>query len=282
MSDVVKYNFTYDMVFKSSLSNHPKSVIRLIKEFVPDLKDIDINEQVVFLDKENITGLDIQGTIFDVNVQIASNLVELEMQKKKRKYVMQNRMLKYFVDIVNNSFEKGGTYNHQACYSLWFLGFELFKDDEAFHSFELYDKDTNQRLVDDAKIITVEFVKFKEKDYNDNRWYKIFVTSDLSLLKGDDPIMNELVDEIKNLNNDKEFVLRIDARERALREQNAMLEAAEEKGLQQGIEKGIEQGIEQGKISEKIDIAKNAKSIGLSCEQIIKLTGLSKEEIESL
>ena len=278
MSDVVKYNFTYDMVFKSALTKCPKGAIKLIKEFVPDLKDIDKNEEVVFLDKENIIGLDIQGTVFDINLQIATNLVELEMQKQDMPYVMQNRMLKYFVDITNNSFEKGGTYKHQACYSLWFLGFKLFDDDEAFHSFELYDKDADVRLVEDAKIITVEFVKFKEKDYNDNIWYKIFVTSDLSLLKGDDPIMNELVEEIKNLNNDKEFVLRIDARERALREQNAMLEAAEEKGIEQGIEKGIE----QGRYENKIEVAKNAKSIGLSCEQIIKLTGLSKEEIESL
>ena len=79
-----------------------------------------------------------------------------------------------------------------------------------------------------------------------------------------------ILSKLKDLNNDKEFVLRIDARERALREQNASLEAAEEKG------------IEQGERNKAIEVAKNAKSIGLSCEQIIKLTGLSKEEIESL
>ena len=255
MSDVVNYNFTYDMVFKSALTKCPKGAIKLIKEFVPDLKDIDINEKVDFLDKENIIGLDIQGTVFDINLQIATNLVELEMQKQDMPYVMQNRMLKYFVDITNNSFEKGGTYKHQACYSLWFLGFKLFKGDNAIHIFEMYDKDTNVKLVDDAKIITVEFVKFKELDYNNNIWYKLFVTDDISLLKGDDPIMNELVDEIKNLNNDKEFVLRIDARERALREQNARLEAAEEKG--------IEQGIEKGERNKAIEVAKKLKTMKL-------------------
>ena len=41
MSDIVKYNFTYDMVFKSALTKCPKGAIKLIKEFVPDLKDID-------------------------------------------------------------------------------------------------------------------------------------------------------------------------------------------------------------------------------------------------
>ena len=282
MSDIVKYNFTYDMVFKSALTKCPKGAIKLIKEFVPDLKDIDINEKVDFLDKENIIGLDIQGTVFDINLQIATNLVELEMQKQDMPYVMQNRMLKYFVDITNNSFEKGGTYKHQACYSLWFLGFKLFKDDNAIHIFEMYDKDTNVKLVDDAKIITVEFVKFKELDYNNNIWYKLFVTDDISLLKGDDPIMNELVEEIKNLNNDKEFVLRIDARERALREQNARLEAAEEKGIEQGIEKGIAIGTEQGRYENKIEVAKKLKTMKLDINQIIEATGLSKEEIESL
>ena len=82
--------------------------------------------------------------------------------------------------------------------------------------------------------------------------------------------MNELVDEIKNLNNDKEFVLRIDARERALREQNAILEAAEEKG------------IEQGRYENKIEVAKKLKTMKLDINQIIEVTGLSKEEIESL
>ena len=86
--------------------------------------------------------------------------------------------------------------------------------------------------------------------------------------------MNESKDENKNLNNDKEFVLRIDARERALREQNARIEAAEEKG--------IEKGIEQGENNKTIEIAKNLKKMKLDIKQIIEATGLSKEEIESL
>ena len=94
--------------------------------------------------------------------------------------------------------------------------------------------------------------------------------------------MNESKDENKNTNNNEKLVIRIDARERALREQNARLEAAEEKGLQQGIEKGIEQGIEQGRYENKIEVAKKLKTMKLDINQIIEVTGLSKEEIESL
>ena len=37
---MVKYNFTYDLVFKAALEACPSAAIKLIKEFVSDLKDI--------------------------------------------------------------------------------------------------------------------------------------------------------------------------------------------------------------------------------------------------
>ena len=94
--------------------------------------------------------------------------------------------------------------------------------------------------------------------------------------------MNESKDENKNTNNNEKLVIRIDARERALREQNARLEAAEEKGIEQGIAIGTEQGIEQGERNKAIEVAKKLKTMKLDINQIIEATGLSKEEIESL
>ena len=59
---------------------------------------------------ENIKGVDIKSTIFDVNLQIANNLVELEMQRENVNYKMNNRILKYFADMVSTSYEKGTTF----------------------------------------------------------------------------------------------------------------------------------------------------------------------------
>jgi predicted transposase/invertase (TIGR01784 family) len=261
-------------MFKASLERCPKGAIRLIKEFVSDLKDIDINEEVTFLNKENITGVDISTTIFDVNLQIANNLIELEMQNQKRKYNMTNRMLKYIADLINSSYDKEKDYVHKPCYSVWFLGFKMYDDDSFIHEFEFYDEKRKISLVNDTKIIVVEFVKFKKLDYNNNRWYNIFNTKDLSLLEGDDTVMNDLVDNIKSLNNDNEFVIKIDARERAEREYNARMNA--------DIEESMKQGIEQGKKESKIEIAKKLKQMKLSTLEIMEATGLTKEEIESL
>ena len=50
----------------------------------------------------------------------------------------------------------------------------------------------------------------------------------------------------------------------------------------EGIEKGIQQGLEQGVEQARIDVAKKLLKIKMPIEQIIEITGLSKEEIEKL
>ena len=60
------------------------------------------------------------------------------------------------------------------------------------------------------------------------------------------------------------------------------IEIGKEKGIQIGIEKGIVDGRIEGENNKALEIAKNLLNIGLSVEQIIKSTGLSKEEIKGL
>ena len=110
--------------------------------------------------------------------------------------------------------------------------------------------------------------------------------------------MNELADKIENLNNDTEFVYKLDARERAEREQKARMTAAIEKGLKEGLEKGIKQGREkglkegrekglkegkkEGSMEKAKEIAKKLKQMNMRASEIEEATGLTKEEIESL
>ena len=53
-------------------------------------------------------------------------------------------------------------------------------------------------------------------------------------------------------------------------------------GIQQGIQQGIRQGKSLGLIEGKIETARNLLSMGLSIDDIIKATGLSKQEIGHL
>ena len=55
-----------------------------------------------------------------------------------------------------------------------------------------------------------------------------------------------------------------------------------EEGRAAGIEEGRAAGIEEGRAKEKLDIARNLKSLGVTVNDIAKATGLSAEEIEAL
>lgn len=98
--------------------------------------------------------------------------------------------------------------------------------------------------------------------------------------------------ENDEINNAKEVLKEIsqDERERRLTElrekyrmdQNAIMKAGYDKGLKAGIEQGINQGIEQGVNQEKKEIAKRLLKMKMSINQIMEVTGLTKEDVERI
>ena len=53
-------------------------------------------------------------------------------------------------------------------------------------------------------------------------------------------------------------------------------------GIQQGIEQGIQQGFSDGSYQTKLETAKNLLEMGFAIEAIVRATGLSREEVESV
>lgn len=62
--------------------------------------------------------------------------------------------------------------------------------------------------------------------------------------------------------------------------------AAEEKGLAKGLAEGLEKGLAEGRaeveVSKAISVAKEMKDDGMPVDLIVKYTGLSEDEINSL
>ena len=54
------------------------------------------------------------------------------------------------------------------------------------------------------------------------------------------------------------------------------------KGLEEGLVKGHAKGIEEGRAEEKMEMAKNLKSLGVDVKTIMKASGLTEEQIERL
>ena len=93
-------------------------------------------------------------------------------------------------------------------------------------------------------------------------------------LKEDDEIIKKLLKEI-----DIEYVQRIaDLREKAIRDEKAIYGRGIEIGEEQGLKKGRAQGIKK----QKEETARKMLEMGMDIETIIKITNLSKEEIEKI
>ena len=109
-----------------------------------------------------------------------------------------------------------------------------------------------------------------------------------------DAYINEAYKELEKLSADERAKLEYEAREKAIRDHNALVNSAIRQGLRQGIEQGIEQGrkqgieqgikqgIEQGREEEKKLLIRKMLENGAEPELISRLTGLSPDIIKSV
>ena len=102
----------------------------------------------------------------------------------------------------------------------------------------------------------------------------------------DNKEIKEAMNELEKISEDEELRRVAELREKAIRDEKNGLRHAREDGLKEGIDigtkRGFKQGIEQGLKQGMFLVAKNMKSEGIDIDTIMKITGLSKEEIEKI
>ena len=82
------------------------------------------------------------------------------------------------------------------------------------------------------------------------------------------------MDKLEKLNKDPEFYQYMSHEEDERKIYNSRMYEAEQKGLQEGMKKGS--------INKSMEIAKELSKMKMSIENIMKVTGLTKTEIENL
>ena len=88
--------------------------------------------------------------------------------------------------------------------------------------------------------------------------------------------------ELEYLTGDDETRRLAYLREKAIRDEAAALTKARREGIAEGLSQGISQGISQGQKNEKLQIARKMLAEKIDINTIIKITELTKEEIEKL
>ena len=151
-------------------------------------------------------------------------------------------------------------------------------------SYSVMDINTHKEIKD-FKIHEVYLENYKGIRYNgDNKeeaYLSLFTANsyeELREIAGDDKEALKIVDELERLGIDDKFGVVYD--NEAM--QKRMINTARSWGYDDGYDDGKTYGLEEGAKAEKLSIAKNLLNIGTSKEDVIKVTGLSVEELEEL
>ena len=105
-------------------------------------------------------------------------------------------------------------------------------------------------------------------------------------LAQENPVMAKANEVMNNFYLDDKERERYMAAGRYESDRISMIHESERQGIRQGLEQGIRQGkqegLEEGSHQKAIETAKNLLSIGLSIENIAKVTGLGTQEVYRL
>ena len=257
-----------------------------------------INE-VTYLNSEQLGRLeDDRRAVYDIYCKTETGETFIVEMQKARLNFFKDRSVYYASFPIRDQGLKGDwDYCLNAVYTVGILNFVFneSKDDKDYYHSEVKLMDTRKKTVfyDKLTFIYLEMPKFnKGVDELETRFEKwLYVLKNLPKLHAlpsqlQERIFEKIfrVAEIAKMN--KQELAEYEDSLKKYRDLNSAIETAkmegEIKGEIKGKIKGKMEGKIEGKMEEKIEIAEKAIEMGMTIDDVIKLTGLSEEQIKGL
>lgn len=231
--------------------------------------------------------------IVDVLAKINDNEfcnVEMQMADKKN---MIKRMLYYWARQYAKEIGKKEEYKElKRTIVVLIANFEFDKLRElGVHSRWKIIEEERRKIVltEDLEFNIIEVPKmYKEKQARDEKlieWLKFLVNPESKEVQGymkKNENIKEAREKLDKMSKDEKVRRMAELRQKALMDEREAEYTGYINGLEDGIKQGMKQGLEQGIGQGYREIAKKMKGKGKDINEIIELTGLSKEEIEKL
>ena len=236
-------------------------------------------EDVIFLDKEmEADGEDMRSVIYDLRCQTQDGgEFIVEMQNKGQSH-FSNRILYYLSHAISEQGEKGTSWNFDLhpVYGVFFLNFHMKGlKPQAIRTLQLRADETGEIVSEKLKAFTLELVDFKDKSeaYPKSQieyWLYNLVNMESMTealpFQTQQPIFSKMgsISELSHMNSE---------------ERRKYFNSLNKYRTNLSV---MEFAIEEGQQKKVIEIARNAKNMGMEASVISKLTGLPVSEIESL
>lgn len=192
----------------------------------------------------------------------------------------------------------------KKCIHVSVLDFIHFPDDKrCYHKISFCDTKTGTPYTDLMELHILELKKLPEKAMKEEgiiRWMRFFggkTKEDFKAMAGTDEYIEEAYGELEKLSADERKRLEYEAREKAVRDYNCLMDSALEEGLREGREQGLVQGREQGlaqgreqglaqglmrgQQQARRELAVQMLKNGMKPEDIMRLSGITRDEIEA-
>ena len=180
--------------------------------------------------------------ILDVRVRLKDGTqIDIEIQVSPFS-LWPERSMFYLSKMFTDQLEKGESYERlEKCVHIGILDFILFGRDEAFYSCFHMREDTNHRLyTDKLEVHILELPKLKNHEYPETEllnWAKFMNAErqeDFEEMAEKDKYIEKAYETLKNISADEDKRLEYEAREKALRDHNYLMQSNWEAGLEAG------------------------------------------------
>ena len=298
MAEDYKITLRNDYLFKRLLgSEENKDILQDFLEVILDIPHEEI-EGIELLDKELKKDRSVDKTgILDVKVRLKNKtIINIEIQNIWDESFI-NRTLFYWAKIYVEEFRQGDDYTKlNRCITINIVGKGFNLNNKIHSKYLLKEEVSNEKL---TNLIEMHFLNLKRaKELNDIkdpliRWL-LFIETDSKeerhMLAEHSPVLkllNEKIDLLSLTPKEKKLyesrmMLKSDIVSISNSQFNKGLEEGLEKGIKEGLEKGIKEGLEKGIKEGNINTARRMKKANCEISFIMKMTGLTKEEIEKL
>ena len=286
-----KLNLKNDILFKAFFSR--KGNEKYLKDFLNSILKIEIAE-IRIQEEVNLEQLSTREKGGRLDIQAILNdgmIVNVEMQVDDQKNI-EHRNDIYEAKTISRHFPRGEKYEEaKEVVAIYILDYNLFGFDEyILDTVKVLNNHRDYQVNSIMKEYYIQLPKFREAnpdmDNKLNQWLAVIDDTDrgkIEMAKAKNKIIKEAELEISYFTASEEAQYLADMRDLWESDVNSRLGYAREEGLKLGIEERLRTAEEKnGEKKNKIKIAKKLLEKNYDIKEIIELTELTEEEIQSI
>ena len=295
------YGFNYDKMFKAIFVGEDKKRTDLLCELLSECLETKVDRIIKFIPIELNARRKKRYKRVDLLLEAGKRKINLELNSTYNEED-KIRNMNYYFSFCSQYTIAGEKYDIESEFIHISLNYNVRKDTPLIKCYTIYDKSHNEELDSRFKYYEINVEKFAKLWY-DNDIESVMKAPILTMIgikdeeelekyskRMNNAIIKESVDNLKRLNSDVAFVYGLTPEEDELLVRNTRDEFVRREAMAEGLAEGeakgkaegLAEGQAKGKAEGKTEIATNLLKKDYSIEEIVEITGLTKEEIEKL